>query len=146
MSLSVDRQGLAFGATGVALVAQLALLRAVSTATDAYVTLAGRELHWACSFKSAFGIPCPNCGMTRSVVYAVHGEWGRALRMNPAGPLLVLGALVLAGVLLALMFRRRPERPPADNVRAVRKLALGAAVYGGLVAAVLLVNWMRVIT
>ena len=146
MSVRADRQGLVFGAAGLALLAQLIAVRALTTANDAYVTLAGRELHWACTFKQAFGIPCPNCGMTRSVVFTLHGEWGRALTMNPAGPVLVLGALVLCGVLLAMSFGRLRESRRADASPSVRRLALGSALYGGLLVAVLFANWVRVIT
>jgi len=137
---------LAMGLTGAALLAQLFVLRAVSTATDTYVTLAGRELHWGCAFKQAFGIPCPNCGMTRSVVFALHGEWGRAFGMNPAGPLVIAGALLLSAALflLALRLRATEAGGPAAG-RLQRRLMLGTAAYCGFVFAVLLANWVRVV-
>lgn len=146
MALRSDIQGLALGAAGAALLAQLALLRALTTATDTYVTFAGRELRWECAFKRAFGVPCPNCGMTRSVVFTLHGEWGRAFGMNPAGPLLVLGALTLGVALLLMAFRQRPASADLNAPPAARRLALTTALYGALVAAVLLANWVRVIT
>jgi hypothetical protein len=137
---------LAFGAGGAGLLALLALGRALTTANDAYVTFAGRELHWTCAFKQAFGVPCPNCGMTRSVVFTLHGEWAGALRMNPAGPVLVIGALALCVALLAMALGRPRVGEPTAASRAARRLALASAVYGGVFAAVLLANWVRVIT
>lgn len=141
------RARVAFGVTGAALVAQLVVLRAVSSANDAFVTLVGRELHWACSFKQAFGVPCPNCGMTRSVVFALHGQLGRAFEMNPAGPLLVVGALALSAALFfAAFYGRKGGGAVLAPDPVPRRIMLGAAGYGGLVAVVLLVNWFRVIS
>ena len=143
MGSRFDRQSLAYGAAGAGLLAQLAALRALTSANESFVTIAGHDLRWACTFKQAFGVPCPNCGMTRSVVFALHGDWGRALAMNPAGPVLVLGALALGVALLVLALGRR--RAPLGGPGAARRLALASALYGGLVAAVLLANWVRVI-
>ena len=146
MRAASDRSRLAAGVTGGVLLAQLAVLRLVSTANEQFVTLAGRELHWGCAFRDAFGIPCPNCGMTRSVVFSLHGDLARAFEMNPAGPLLVAGGLVLGALLLASAFRRprAAARPPAHTF--MRRVVVGTAAYGGLVFVVLLANWLRQIT
>lgn len=148
MKGSADKRArIASGVAGAALVAQLLVLRAVSSANDAFVTLAGTEIHWGCSFKQAFGVPCPNCGMTRSVVFALHGELGRAFGMNPAGPLLVLGALVLAAALLFAAFGGRSgDTASVVSGRLPQRIMLGTAAYGGLVFVVLMVNWVRVLT
>ncbi|MGY1948707.1 DUF2752 domain-containing protein [Nocardia asiatica] len=42
------------------------------------------------------GIMDPACGGTRSVYLFLHGQFGRSLRFNPAGWLVVLGAAVVA--------------------------------------------------
>jgi hypothetical protein len=66
----------------------------------------------ACPLRSATGVPCPFCGMTRACVAAVHGHLTRSLAFNPAGILVIaLGALMLV----------RPSwirslRPPAWTV------------------------------
>jgi hypothetical protein len=141
-----DRSRLAAGVTGGVLLAQLVVLRLVSTANEQFVTLAGRELHWGCAFRDAFGVPCPNCGMTRSVVFSLHGDLARAFEMNPAGPLLVAGGLVLGALLVASAFRRPrvAARAPAANF--MRRVVVGTAAYGGLVFVVLMANWLRLIT
>ncbi|NJK62531.1 MAG: DUF2752 domain-containing protein [Synechococcaceae cyanobacterium SM2_3_1] len=54
-----------------------------------------------CLFLSLSGIPCPTCGMTRSVVASVQGHWGEAVRYHAFGPLL-LGALGLLMLHLSL--------------------------------------------
>ncbi|MGN2642160.1 MULTISPECIES: DUF2752 domain-containing protein [Nocardia] len=43
-----------------------------------------------------FGIMDPACGGTRSVYLFSHGDLVRALRYNPAGPIVVLAAALLA--------------------------------------------------
>jgi len=50
---------------------------------------------FACPLRAATGIPCPLCGMTRSVVAAVHGHLMTSLTFNPAGILVVLAAVLL---------------------------------------------------
>ena len=49
----------------------------------------------ACPLRSATGIPCPFCGMTRAVVAAVHGDVVTSLRFNPAGLLVLAIAVVV---------------------------------------------------
>jgi hypothetical protein len=48
-----------------------------------------------CPLRTATGIPCPFCGMTRSVVAAVHGDIVASLRFNPGGIIILLFAVVL---------------------------------------------------
>ena len=53
-----------------------------------------------CPFRLLTGLPCPGCGLTRSWVFALHGDIGASLAAHPFGlPLLGL-VLVLAAVLL----------------------------------------------
>lgn len=49
----------------------------------------------ACPLRSATGIPCPLCGMTRAVVAAVHGDLVGSLRYNPGGLIVVFAAIAL---------------------------------------------------
>jgi len=39
----------------------------------------------SCWFKRLTGADCPGCGLTRSVIALVHGEFSRAWRFNPGG-------------------------------------------------------------
>lgn len=45
-----------------------------------------------CLFKNVIGIPCPSCGVTRSVLLLFQGDIMAALWINPLG---VLAALLL---------------------------------------------------
>lgn len=48
-----------------------------------------------CLFKSATGIPCPSCGITRSVLLLAQGNVMLALWINPLG--------IIAGLLLIII-------------------------------------------
>ena len=41
-----------------------------------------------CALKVLTGIPCPTCGLTRSLCHALRGEWAASLGHHPAGVLL----------------------------------------------------------
>lgn len=61
-----------------------------------------------CPLRTITGIPCPFCGMTRSVVAALHGNLPESLSFNPAGILVI--ALVVLVLVNPAWFRR--IRPP----------------------------------
>ena len=48
-----------------------------------------------CPFRLVTGLPCPGCGLTRSLVSLLHGDVSAAVCFHPLGP-------VVASVLLAL--------------------------------------------
>ncbi len=52
----------------------------------------------ACAFKALFGLPCPTCGSTRSLVYLSRTDFSSAFLMNP------LIALCAAGAVLWLLY------------------------------------------
>jgi hypothetical protein len=57
-----------------------------------------------CPFAVFSGLPCPGCGMSRSLFALLQGNLALALHYHPLGPLLAAGAVLL----LALRwFRRR---------------------------------------
>jgi hypothetical protein len=51
-----------------------------------------------CPFKVMTGLPCPGCGMTRSVVTLLHGDLRTSLYFHPLGVVMVAicAALVVA--------------------------------------------------
>ena len=70
-----------------------------------------------CPLRTATGIPCPFCGMTRAVVAGVHGDILGSLRFNPAG------LLVIA---LAVFIVVRPRLPRGANTGVDRRAAARA--------------------
>ena len=70
----------------------------------------GHAFGSACWVRARFGIPCPNCGMSRSLILSAHGEFARAWRLAPGGPAMVataaLTSLILGALGLAIVSRR----------------------------------------
>ena len=76
-------------------------------ADEEHVFVLGRPIEWVCALRSRFGLPCPTCGLTRSVVMSLHGEFARAWRMAPVGPVAVIGLVAFAIAMLALAWLQR---------------------------------------
>ncbi len=53
-----------------------------------------------CAFKNLTGIPCPGCGLTRSFVCLGHGHFADSVRYHPLGPILFLGFIGAATLML----------------------------------------------
>lgn len=135
------RPGIASAAVAVLMLAQMAALGILLRATQDGVWLLGRPVGGACLFRRMTGVPCPTCGMTRSIVLTLNGHLGAALRLNLAGPAWVLAVLTLAAALLWLAWRERyrvADRAVADR-RWVRLLAVAQGAMFGLILAA---NWI----
>src|SRR3989442_275897 len=78
------------------------------------VSIAGHAIPSLCLFRSLTGLPCPGCGMTRSVAYSLHGHPIEALSYHWLGPLAAAGLLAVTAYPVArvLMTAFGLERPP----------------------------------
>lgn len=56
-------------------------------------TPGGERFGETCTLISLFGVPCPQCGMTRSWVWAARGDIVQAFWLNPAGLALFVASL-----------------------------------------------------
>jgi hypothetical protein len=129
--------GGAAGFTGLALILQAAAAFILLRADDERVYFLGRPLVWVCAMKSRLHLPCPTCGMTRSLVLSLHGEVGRAWRIAPGGPVFLFGVLALAAALIALsVFGEASRRELAKSW-----LRRSAVVYAGFATMVWLAGW-----
>lgn len=63
-----------------------------------------------CGMLIMTGLPCPTCGMTTAFAHTVRGQWLRAFWVQPAGFVLALGTIGLAGVSLWTLIRGRWPR------------------------------------
>jgi len=119
---------------GIFLFLGLILLRIAAWADANQVWLFGRQLNWGCWFKEHYGFPCPTCGMTRSVILTMHGDFHNAFLLNPAGPFLIAGLLLVALIALRL---------PMAGLKEIksRQLALGLSLYGWVFVCVMLGQW-----
>ncbi|HEX7177403.1 MAG TPA: DUF2752 domain-containing protein [Pyrinomonadaceae bacterium] len=140
-----SRPGAAAGTVGALMALQVVLLGVLGSATTESVTFAGRELHWGCSFREWFGIPCPNCGMTRSVLLSLHGQLTEAVSLNPAGPLLVLGILLFSAAMFFLMAYESRHTGTA-LARARSSITRGSLAYAALMLVVWMGHWVRAIS
>jgi hypothetical protein len=46
-----------------------------------------------CPFRRITGHPCPTCGLTRSAVSFLHGDFGASFHAHPFGPVLFVVAI-----------------------------------------------------
>jgi hypothetical protein len=89
-----DPFGMIRGSTSVEL-RELRVVGAAMLGVAAVRPLIPFEFVPPCPLRFVTGIPCPMCGMTRGVTALVHGDFARALLMNPASFVAVALALLL---------------------------------------------------
>ena len=63
------------------------------------VQLGNIPLPGVCTFRSVTGIPCPGCGLIRSMVSAMHGDLAKSLEYHR------LGLVAIVYVLCQFLFR-----------------------------------------
>jgi hypothetical protein len=120
---------------GSVLLVELAAARLLFTADAASVYFLGHPIRLECSFKRAFGVPCPACGATRAFVLALHGSIGNAWSMNPIGPLAVIGMLAAGAALLAV----------ATRPMLARLFRAAGLVYVGACSLIWAVSWLHTV-
>jgi hypothetical protein len=67
----------------------------------------GIPLPHTCVSRAWFGVECPGCGLTRSAIHLVHGDWRSSLAAHRLGWLLVLAALVHFPYRILALARRK---------------------------------------
>ena len=92
-----------------------------------------------CLFKAVTGIPCPSCGITRSILLFISGDFQSALLMNPLGGL-ALVALVTLPVWILSDLMTRKNTLASRFLWTEKKIKTKKAIYIPLVALALL-NW-----
>jgi len=138
------RPGTASAALGTLMLAQIAAVGILLRASQDGVWLLGHRLGGVCWFQLLTGVPCPSCGMTRSIVLTLDGHLGTALRLNLAGPVWVLAVATLAVALLWLAWRER-VRGVDRSALARRRVRLLAMAQGAVFVVALATNWIWVL-
>ena len=77
------------------------LAAAVAAAGALLFAVPPEAIDYTCPFRALTGYDCFSCGLTRSLHAAARGDLLASLMFHPAGMLIALGALALAGVWLA---------------------------------------------
>ncbi len=65
-----------------------------------------------CPFRLVTGLPCPFCGMTRSMLALGQGDLGASVRFHPLGPVLLVVAVFGLWRFGRAAARRVPARVP----------------------------------
>lgn len=86
------------------------LLAATLTVPLAGLAVGHGDLHGPvlCPFRAATGLPCPFCGVTRSLFALGQGRLHDSLAFSPIGPLVPL----VAGAVAAWVLAGRRRSPP----------------------------------
>ena len=75
-----------------------ALIGHVSPPGDSPVRVGGMAIPNICMFRAYTGLPCPGCGLTRSLIAAAHGKIGLSFSFHR------LGIITLIYILLQFVF------------------------------------------
>jgi Protein of unknown function (DUF2752) len=141
---NASRPGLPALVIGCVTLADALTARWLLRADEVHVFVLGRPIAWVCALRSRFGLPCPTCGLTRSVVMSLHGEFGRAWRMAPVGPVAVVGLLAFALAMLVLAWLQwAPQKVDAVKWEAGARawIRTSAAIYAVGAIVVWLGGW-----
>ena len=115
-----------------AIVVLVFLLEVHADQRVAFRGLASYPLPETCMSHSLFGVDCPGCGLTRSLIHLAHGRWEESIRIHRIGWIMALA------VILQIPYRTaRILRP--DN------LPLGSRIpkwFGQALILLLITNWV----
>jgi hypothetical protein len=137
-----SRPGFVASVTGATILLELVIGGLLFTADREMVRLAGFPLEVKCAFKARFGVPCPACGMTRSLVLTLHGDIATAAELNLGGPIAIFGMLGFAAAMLWLGWRQR--RRPDDQLEvAQNRIRWVTAASGLALIAIVCAHWVR---
>ena len=143
----LSRPGMAPAVAGLAILVQAVLARVLLQADETRVYVLGHALDWVCALRARFGLPCPTCGLTRSVILTLHGQVSRAWHVAPGGPPLTLGVLLVALGILALAAVELSSNRAAGDGNWLEKrmktgLQTGALAWAGISTVVWLAGWV----
>lgn len=93
-----------------------------------------------CLFKSVTGIPCPSCGVTRSVLSLVSGDVVTALWVNPLGILASILLLVVP-VWIGIDFLRKEHTLLLVYKRSEEIIGSNKFIYLPLIG-LIAINWI----
>lgn len=115
---AAGRRSVSVAALGVGAVVAAAVLTPHDATTGPVV----------CPFRLLTGLPCPGCGLTRSWVYWLHGDWQAGLAANPFGIVLLVAAVSFAVATARALVTSRPV-PSIDELVRRRSVALVAGAW-----------------
>ncbi len=123
---AIDRASPAAPIAGAVIWLDALLARILFQADTETVWFLGSPIPWVCSLRARFALPCPTCGLTRSMVLALHGDLHTAWSVAPSGPVFLFGLLAAGTALLLLPLA--PRLKPA-LLRATLAYAAAATIF-----------------
>jgi hypothetical protein len=87
--------------------------------------------HGGCAFERNYGLPCPTCGMTRSITAFMHGQFVKSLILQPAAGIycFALAFIAFFSLLSAILGLDFLFLPPVRIWQAGRITLAAAAVF-----------------
>ena len=90
---------------------------------------------WQCPLLSTLGVPCPGCGLSRSVTAFARGDWQYSFTMHAFAPLFFIAALLVAAAALL------PDRQKRSLIKTVEALERRTAITAILLIA-FVIYWL----
>jgi hypothetical protein len=91
-----------------------------------------------CMYHATTGQPCPGCGLTRSIMALLRGNFRDSFLLHPMGPLLLVG---LAACLVSIFL---PARLRSRLVAAMARLETATALIPVLFVLLMLIWVLRI--
>jgi len=112
-----------------------AFIGQISPLGDPRVQVGGTAIPNICMFRAYTGLPCPGCGLTRSLIAAAHGKIRRSFSLHRLGPITFLYVLLQFVLNLGYITIPKSHAPLSRYLRILHR--------GIIVLAVLFVlNWV----
>jgi len=115
-----------------------AFLLSPSRSVDEPLYIGSLPLPHACTFKSLTGLPCPGCGLSRSLVAAVHGDVTQSLHFHR------LGLLTLVYIFFQAVYRIGAITVPSLTVH-IRGLEKHLNRFLIFLSALFFLNWIHLL-
>lgn len=93
-----------------------------------------------CPFKMITGMPCPSCGITKSIVYFYKGDVLKSLSYHILGPAVVFFCVFIIIILITEIITKKEY---FNNYFYSRKLAYGLAIFLALYHIIRLVYFLN---
>jgi len=70
---------------------------------------------FSCPFYFLTGLPCPFCGITRSVAFMVRGDIAGSFDAHPLGPLITIAMAIIIPLSIMVAFSKEPGKNKASD-------------------------------
>ncbi len=112
-----------------------ALIGQVSPLRDSRVRVGGAAIPDICMFRAYTGLPCPGCGLTRSLIAAAQGKIGLSFSYHRLGFITLLYVLIQFMLNLGYILIPKKRTALSHSLRIVHRGIIALAV-------LFLLNWI----